>query len=247
MNDHTREEHGVEPREWALETSDEAPTDGEEEITCVMNLTRFAVPTVSQNLVSMGCLDCLWIGDASIFEVGEGSTLIDNTTFFLTELVLLRVGRIPDVVDVEVGDGKEGSKPGWHAVLRRMVVSDVQGAVAVRERYTSHVPEDEHETELLVIHVPGRDDEVLALCAGAGVQVVCEEQEDGFERYVAILLVLLQASTEGKEEEDEPWNADLEEHLEIQNTEKSRVELRAKEEVNDEVVGHSDSSTADAG
>ena len=97
--------------------------------------------------------------------------------------------------------------------------------MAVRERYTSHIPEDEHETELLVIHVPGRDDEVLALCAGAGVQVVREEQKDGFERHVAILLVLLQAGTEGKEEEDEPWNADLEEHLEIQNTEKSRVEL----------------------
>ena len=37
------------------------------------------------------------------------------------------------------------------------VVGKENSAVAVAQRYTSKVPEDKHETPLLIVHVPGID------------------------------------------------------------------------------------------
>ena len=119
-----------------------------------MDLAGLAVPTISQNLVSVLGSDGFWVGDAAVLEVGESGALIDNTTLLLAELVLLAVGRIPDVVGEEVGGSQEDNEPEWPCVLGRVVVCNVECAVAVREGHASHVPEDEHEAKLLVVHVP---------------------------------------------------------------------------------------------
>ena len=60
------------------------------------------------------------------------------------------------------------------------------------------------------------------------------------------MLILLQARAEGKEEEDEPRDADFEEHLKVQDAEETGVELRTEEEVDNEVVSHTDGCAADA-
>ena len=60
-----------------------------------------------------------------------------------------------------------------------MVVGNVECAVTVGKGHARHVPEDEHETKLLIVHVPSGDDQVLALGARSGVQVVREQKEDG--------------------------------------------------------------------
>lgn len=139
-----------------------------------MDLARLAVPAIGEDLVAGLGGDRVGVRNAAILEVGESLALFDDAAFFLAELVFLRVGRVPDVVDVEVGDGEEGGEPRGQLVLGGVVVGDEEGAVAVRQGHAGHVPEDEHEAQFLVVHVPGRDDEVLALCAGADVQVVRE-------------------------------------------------------------------------
>ena len=174
VDNHAAKEDRVKPGERAAETGNETPADSKEEIASVVDLACLSVPAISQNLVSVGSLDSLGVLDAAVFEVGESGALLNDTTLFLAELVLLRVGRVPDIISVEVGKSQKSGKPGREAVLGGVVVGDVESAVAVRQRHASHVPEDEHEAKLLIVHVPGCDDEVLALCAGASIEVVCE-------------------------------------------------------------------------
>jgi hypothetical protein len=263
VNDHTSEEDGVEPGKRRVEAGDQTPRDSEEKIASVVDLACLAVPAISQDLVSVLGGDGLGVGDATVLEVGEGGALVHNATLFLAELVLLAVGGVPDVVHAEVGDCQGNDKPCRPSVLARVVVGDVECAVAVGEGHTSHVPEDEHEAELLVVHVPevvlakerpllesrhlpGSDDQVLALGARVGIKPVSKEEEDSFAGDVAIRLVLLQTSTERQEEEDEPRNANLKEHLEVQNAKEPGVQLRSKEEVDNDVVSHADGGTTDA-
>lgn len=54
---------------------------------------------------------------------------------------------------------------------------------------------------------------------------------------IAILLPLLARARDRHEEDDDPWNADLKPHLEVDRAE-ARVETRAHEDVVDEVPGH---------
>lgn len=60
------------------------------------------------------------------------------------------------------------------------------------------------------------------------------------------MLPLLQAGAEREEEEDEPRDTHFEEHLEVEDTEETRIELRAEEEVDNNVVGYADCGTANA-
>lgn len=154
MDDHAGEEDGVEPGEWALEPCDQTPRDGKEEIACVVNLPRLSVPTIAQDAVSALGRDRLGVVDLAVSEVGEGGALVNGAAFFLAELVLLGVGRVPDVVDTKVGDGEKSREPDGELVLGRMVEGDIERAVAVGEGHTGHVPEDKHETELFVVHIP---------------------------------------------------------------------------------------------
>jgi hypothetical protein len=86
--------------------------------------------------------------------------------------------------------------------------------------------------------LPSRHDTLFTFAASIGVQEVRHEEEPNFPRNVAIDLVLPSCSTERYEEEDEPRKANLEEHLKIKDTEHSRIELRAHEEIIDMIPGH---------
>lgn len=65
-----------------------------------------------------------------------------------------------------------------------------------------------------------------------------QQKEAYFARDVAVHLVLPRRSTEGDQEQDIPGKSDLEEHLEVEDTEHARVQLRTHEEVVDRVSGH---------
>lgn len=155
MNDHTRKEDGIEPREGALKPSNQTPRHSEEKIARVVNLSSLSVPTIAQNAVAPAGGNSLRVVNLAVLEIREGGTLIHSAALFLTELVLLAVGRIPYVVGAEIGNGKKSSEPDGPLVLRWVVSCDEEGAVAVGERNTSHVPEDKHEAKLLIVHVPG--------------------------------------------------------------------------------------------
>ncbi|KAI7052583.1 Delta(24(24(1)))-sterol reductase like protein [Hortaea werneckii] len=107
----------------------------------------------------------------------------------------------------------------------RVVVGDEDGAVAVAQWHTSHVPEDKHETPLLVVHVPGDTDHLLALTAGVGVEPVRHEQEPSL-------------ASNRDQVENEPRQAHLEEHLKVKPAEHARVQLSAHEEIVDVVASH---------
>lgn len=112
-------------------------------------------PPVCKNFVSMLSADSLGVMDLPILKVRESFALLDDIALLLLpELVLLAVGRVPDIVDTEISNDQRHNEPNWPVVLVRVVGSDKENRVAVREGYTGHVPEDEHEAELLVVHVP---------------------------------------------------------------------------------------------
>lgn len=154
VNDHTSKEDRVEPGERRIKASDQTPRNSEEEIAGVVDLAGLAVPAIGQDLVSVLGGDSLGVGDAAVLEVRESGALVNNAALLLAKLVLLAVGGIPDVVHAEVGDGQGKDKPRWPGVLARVVVGDIECAVAVGKGHACHVPEDEHEAEFLVVHVP---------------------------------------------------------------------------------------------
>lgn len=177
MRDHAAEEEGVEPGEGALETGDQAPADGEEGVAGVVDLARLAVPAVDEEAVARRSGDLARVLDGLPGHLREGVALGEGAPLHGPETVLLTVAAVPDPVHEQVRDieaGEEGAVP---AVLLGRVVGQVDDAVAVRQRHAGHVPEDEHEAPLLVVHVPGGDDELLALGAGVGVEPVRHDQE----------------------------------------------------------------------
>lgn len=89
-------------------------------------------------------------------ELGEGVAGHHGATFLLAETVLLAVGGVPHPVNEQICDIEEGKEEAVPAVLGGVVVSQVDGAVAVAQRDTSQVPENQHEAPLLVVHIPVR-------------------------------------------------------------------------------------------
>lgn len=156
MDDHAGEEDGVEPRERAIEAGDQAPGNGEVGITGVVDLASVAVPSIDEDRVSRFSLDGAGVLDCLPWELGEGLSLGEGSTFLGTEAILLRVGGVPDPVHEEVGSEKSNQKWGSEGVAVEIiqVVCHIQSAVTVSKRYTSQVPENQHEAPFLVVHIP---------------------------------------------------------------------------------------------
>ena len=151
----------------------------------------------------------------------------------------MAVTSVPHPIGEEIRDVKEGQERLRPGILGWIVVRKVNRTVAVAERHTSKVPEDQHEAPFLVVHVPGGDDHLLALRASIRIEKMCHEQKADFASHVTVLLPLPSRCAEADEEENVPWQSDLEEHLEVQPAEHTRVKLRAHEEIIDGIARHS--------
>lgn len=125
-------------------------------VTGVMYLPRMPIPSIHQDAIPSLRLDCLGILDRLPRQLREGLALHQGPTLHLAEPVLLRVARVPDPVDEQVGGVEEGECEGVPVVFRRGVVGQVDSAVAVRERDAGQIPKDQHEAPFLVVHVPGK-------------------------------------------------------------------------------------------
>ncbi len=92
-------------------------------------------------------------------------------------------------------------------VDRRSVVSQVDSTMAIAERHSGKVPEDQHEAPFLVVHVPerslatgrlwrmfsflpSRDDGFFCFGTRVRIQEMGHQKEAYFSRYKAELLVL---------------------------------------------------------
>jgi hypothetical protein len=111
-------------------------------------------PPIHQDRITTLRLDHLWILDCLPRQLRESLPLDHISPYMLPESVLLAVCRVPHPVDEEVGDEEGGQSVAVPAVLRRRMVCDIKYAVAVGKRHTSQVPEDQHESPFLVVHVP---------------------------------------------------------------------------------------------
>lgn len=238
MRDHAAEEDGVEPGEGAAEARDQAPADGEEGVAGVVQLARLAVPAIHKEAVAGGGGDLLRVLNGLPRDLGERVALGVGAPLHGPEAVFLAVAAIPNPVDEQVRDVQADQEGAVPAVLVGGVVGQVDDAVAVGERHARHVPEDEHEAPLLIVHVPGRDDELLALAACVGVEPVRHHEEHNLAGHVPVLLVLTYGVTDAKQQQDVPRQADLEEHLEVKNAKHARVKLSAHEEVVDGMTCH---------
>lgn len=158
MHNHARKEEGIEPRKGAVETSDETPCKCKEEVTGIVNLACISVPAIRQETVSSFGLDGAWVDNCLPWKLREGFTVSESTPLLGTESVLLGIGSVPDPVDKEVR-GEEDSEElstVWIVDDCVEVVSQIKSAMAIRQRYAGQVPEDQHETPFLVVHVPAQ-------------------------------------------------------------------------------------------
>ncbi|KAI6749100.1 hypothetical protein HG531_008047 [Fusarium graminearum] len=237
VSDHTAKENRVEPGKGALETGDQTPRNGKPHIGSVVNLASKTVPTVNKDS-SLRRDDGLGVVDGLPGDLREGVAQNQLALLHGAEAVLLAVAAVPHPVPEEVANKHGSQDTAVPAVHIRVMVGQVDGAVAVRKRNTSQVPEDEHEAPLLVVHIPGSDDELFALGAGVGVEEVSHDEEPNLARDVAVLLMLASGGTKTEDEEDVPRHANLEEHLEVENAKHTRVQLGTHKEIIDGVSSH---------
>jgi len=237
VKNHAHEEDGQEPGDRAFEATDQTPTQKLAEVGGIVDLAGETVPTAGQECTGFA-LDESGVLDRLPRELREGLALDHGASLLLAETVLLAIAGVEDVVCCEEHD-EEGD-----VGLRRPLVDvgggahQVEDAMAVRQGDTGHVPEDQHEAPLLVAHVPGGDDELLALTAGIGVEPVRQQEEADLGSDVTIQLVLLNRGGDRDQEQEEPRQTDFEEHLEVDEAEDSRVQFGTHEEVVYEVSSH---------
>jgi hypothetical protein len=171
VGDHCGEKQRVEPREWTVEASDEAPVQRKVEVACVVDLAGFAVwskwlasdistvqksltPPGDKNRSSIRCPDDFRVLQRLPWQLRERLAEDQRPPLLLTVTVLLAVGRIPHPVNEQVRNVQEDQDISVPAIGGRVVVGEVDGAVAVTERDPGQIPENEHESPLFVVHVP---------------------------------------------------------------------------------------------
>ena len=121
-----------------------------------MDLSRLAVPSISQDRIAAFGLDDTRVLDGLPGELWEGLALDEGASFLGTETVLLRVGSVPNPVHEKVAGEKKDEEGCAEGVRLHLVevIGEVEGAVTVAEGNASQVPENKHEAPFLVIHVP---------------------------------------------------------------------------------------------
>lgn len=122
-------------------------------LACRANLDKLT-PPINKNFGAIISGDSLGVLHSLPRQLREGVALDHGATLLLAESVLLAVGSVPDPVNKQIGDIEECKEEAVPVVLGGVVISQIDSAVAVAQRHASQVPEDEHETPLLVVHVP---------------------------------------------------------------------------------------------
>lgn len=98
------------------------------------------------------------------------------------------------------------------------------------DSHSCHVPENEHEPELLVEHVPRLRDHVLGLGASVDIKSSTGQEHNHVSGDSSHLFVLLDGPREGDQEEQDPGDSYFGKHLQVDNTD-SRVKGGAHENV----------------
>jgi len=119
--------------------------------------SELRTPPVNQDRRTVGGLESLRVLQSLPWQLRERVAEDHSSPLLLAEAVLLAVGCVPDPVDEEICDVEEHQKVSVPAVDGRIMVRQIDGAVAVGQRDTGKVPENEHESPFLIVHVPETD------------------------------------------------------------------------------------------
>jgi len=117
VDDHTGEEDRVEPREWAVETSDQTPGKRKVQVGGVLNLAGVLVPAVAEKRVTGRGLNLLRILDGLPGELRECLAVLLVAAFLAAEHGLLAVTSVPDPVSEEVRSVEQDKNRDAVAVL----------------------------------------------------------------------------------------------------------------------------------
>lgn len=237
MDENDKVEDREEPGEEGVEATDEAPRARLDPVGSVVDLSGVSVPTVSQERRAVLALDVFWVLQDLVWQKWERLSDGLVTCHDFSERVLLAICRVEEVVGGKeqcVAERQVCCRP---VVLSWLVVVEIEGALAVAERHARDVPEDQHEAELLVGHVPRWDNQLLPLGARVGVEVVGEGQEGSLWGDASVDLVLLEHDGKPQQEQNIPRQADLEEHLQVDDAD-SGVQWSTHEQVVDVVARH---------
>jgi hypothetical protein len=144
MSDHGAEEDWIEPREWAVEPSDQAPRQRKVDIACIVDFAGISIckeklvyergwneglltPAVTQQTISGRCWNCSRVLNLFPGELGKGLAIqrwaFTLASLALPETILLAVARIPDPVYKQVGCVQKDQCPDWPFVCGWSVVS----------------------------------------------------------------------------------------------------------------------------
>lgn len=130
VGDHAAEEDGVEPREGALESGDETPRNGEPNVSGVVDLAGKTVPSIDKDS-SLRRDDSLGVVDGLPRNLGEGLAPDHLAALHGSEAVLLAVAAVPNPVPEQVCGVEQDKSKSVPSVLRRVMVCEEDGAVAV--------------------------------------------------------------------------------------------------------------------
>lgn len=120
----------------------------------LLESSRSLTPPATEDIISSVGLDSLGVLDELPRQLGECLAVESAPSLLGPEVVLLTVAGIPHPIHEEIYHRQEAQCDRIPVICRRVVRSQVQRAVAVNHWYPGEVPEDQHESPFLIIHIP---------------------------------------------------------------------------------------------
>lgn len=119
-------------------------------------VTEKPTPPINKDCAILS-LDSLGVLDGLPWKLGERLSQDHASTFLLAESILLTVRSVPHPVNEKIHSVETGEGISVPLVGRWVVVCEIDGAVAVAQGHTSQIPEDEHKSPFLEVHIPRKE------------------------------------------------------------------------------------------
>jgi len=171
------------------------------------------------------------------WELREGLTELGDALGLHLEMAFLCHGGIPNVVRRAKNGVDQDVSSGREAVGLRIMGRHVDDGVDIGEGDASEVPENNQEAPFLMVHIPSLRNAFLTLATSVDIESSCQNHECHVWGHVAVCFVLLASPRNGEEEDDDPGDANLGPHFQV-DVPQARVEHGTHEIVVEKVSRH---------
>ena len=213
MGEDSQEEEGIEIGDCGTSSCNGAPKERLRPVGRVVWLPQELPPSIDQQRIAVLGLQVSGILESRPGPLREGPADFERALELHAEARLLCHRRVKDPVHKDEKREEEDVGRCRELVDVRRVGGHIDDRVAVGERHAGEVPENDHESPLLVEHVPSLGNALFALGACINVEAGGEDHKGHVGRDISIDFVLLAGTTDADEEEEDPWDADLGPHL----------------------------------